>query len=166
MYEITNTIDSTAKAYYLAYRTLIKSHIDLCNFSNDTFSVYVFPAITSAVFSCEIALKNLIFLETGKEVRGHDLSRLFKQLSSDKQRNYMDITIKLYNRCSKFQKHNANINANIFNEKLVMCSNNFVEFRYLYEGGKKTDLDFLEAFMFAVNDLQNEYEDFICTYRR
>lgn len=166
MYKIKNIIDATAKAYYLAYRALIREHNELCSVSNLSFSVYVFPAITTAAFSCEIALKNLIYSETGREVKGHNLNKLFRQLSLDKQRYYRDTTINLYNVCSEYQKHDARIDENRFKELLLICSNNFVDFRYLYEGGKKTDLDFLEAFMFAVNDCQNEYADFISNNRK
>ena len=76
MYKIKNIIDATAKAYYLAYCALIREHNELCSVFNHSFSVYVFPAITTAAFSCEIALKNLIYSETGREVKGHNLNNL------------------------------------------------------------------------------------------
>ena len=166
MYKIKNIIDATAKAYYLAYCALIREHNEFCSVSNHSFSVYVFPAITTAAFSCEIALKNLIYSETGREVKGHNLNKLFKQLSVDKQSYYMDVTINLYNMRSEYQKHDARIDENRFEQLLLICSNNYIDFRYLYEGGKKTDLDFLEAFMFAINDCQNEYAGFIRNNRK
>ena len=55
---------------------------------------------------------------------------------------------------------------NDFEKLLLANSNCFVEWRYLYEGCKKADLDFLEAFMFSVNDCQNEYADFISKNRK
>ncbi len=166
MYKIENIVDGTAKAYYLAYLTLIEKHHEVSMFYNDDFSVYIFPAITIAAFSCELALKNLIFNECEKTIKGHELAKLFKELSIDKQNLYRDATIDLYNSCSKYQRHNANIDENDFEKLLLANSNCFVEWRYLYEGCKKADLDFLEAFMFAVNDCQNEYADFISKTRK
>ena len=51
----------------------------------------------------------------------------------------------------------------LFQSKLCENKNAFTKARYLYEGIPRFDLDFLEALMFALNDLDEEYIPFLKT---
>ena len=45
-------------------------------------------------------------------------------------------------------------------------ANAFVKWRYMYESPSKANLDFLEALMFALNDCEDDYFDFIKQTRK
>ena len=57
---VNNAVDATAVAYQLTYTCLMERDKEVRTFYSDQVSIYIFPAIINAAFSCEVALKNLI----------------------------------------------------------------------------------------------------------
>lgn len=99
MRTITNLIDGTAITYYLAYRCLMDKNQDVSDHYVDKISIYLFPAISLAAFSCELALKSRILDESSKKTKNHDLSKLFCFLSHGTQQDIILRTVNLYS-CS------------------------------------------------------------------
>ncbi|GIP53241.1 hypothetical protein [Paenibacillus vini] len=163
MKQIKGIVDSTAIAYFLSYKCLIDKHIEVCDFYSDFYSAYFVPAITTAAFSCELALKNIIEKEIGKSKSGHDLNKLFSQLKQDTQRIIIDRTVSAYNLKSKILKVTSVISESDFINLLLNHKDTFAIWRYFYEKDKLSslDLDFLEAFLFSVNGVQEDYKDYV-----
>nr|WP_315022157.1 hypothetical protein [uncultured Aminipila sp.] len=158
---VDNLTYGTAISYYLAYKCLMEKNKELCIYYNDNISMYVFPAITTAALSCEIALKNLIYLDTGKKERGHNLEKLFKALNQDTQTRYICQTVELYNLRLKKLGEVTVFTDDDFRLQLFSNKDIYTKCRYLYEGTVPVDLDFLEAFMFSLNSTFEDYENFI-----
>ncbi|CAN7768854.1 hypothetical protein LJR153_007381 [Paenibacillus sp. LjRoot153] len=158
---MSEIIQSAASAYYLAYKCLIDKHNEVCEFYNDTFSVYLFPAITNAAFSCELALKSISHSESGKTPKGHDLYKLFNKLSERTRSDFMERTIAAY--YFKSEKHGKphRLSEEEFIELLKSHKDTFTIWRYFYEQRNDADLDFIEAFMFCLNRIEDEYSLYV-----
>jgi hypothetical protein len=161
MKKIEGIIDATAKAYFLSYKCLMDKHIEVCDFTSEYFSSYFVPAITTAAFSCELALKNICEVETGQKVKGHDLSKLFAILDDSTQKEIIQRTISAYNNKSKILNVTDRIDENRFSELLFLHKDSFTLWRYFYEGNPSADVDFIEAFMFCINDVDDDYEEYL-----
>jgi hypothetical protein len=159
--QMSEIILSTAKAYFLSYKCLIDKHIEVCNFDSDYFSAYFVPAITTAAFSCELALKSIIHSESGKTSRGHDLNKLFSKLNEQNRNNIMKRAIQAYNIKSEVLRVSSKILEVDFYNLLGSHKDTFTTVRYFYEGISNLDLDFIEAFMFCLNDADDEYKAFV-----
>jgi hypothetical protein len=159
--QLSEIIHSTAKAYFLSYKCLIDKHIEVCNFDSDYFSAYFVPAITTAAFSCELALKSLLHSESGKTPRGHDLKKLFNKLDEQNHFHIMKRTIQAYNVKSEVLKVSSHISEKDFYNLLCSHKDTFTTVRYFYEGLSNLDLDFLEAFMFCLNDADEDYRTYV-----
>jgi hypothetical protein len=158
---IHNKIDGTAISYFLAYKCLMDKNQDVSNFYHDKLSIYLFPAISLAAFSCELALKAKIYSESRKKPKAHDLNKLFRLLNSHTQHDIIQRTIKLYNDKSKLLLSNDLINKDNFTDLIEEHKNSFVSWRYVHEGVPATDLDFLEVLMFCLNEFDEEFISFV-----
>ncbi|QUL53366.1 hypothetical protein KDC22_23615 [Paenibacillus tritici] len=161
MKEISDIVEATAKAYYLSYKCLIAKHIEVSNFYNDSYSAYFVPAITTAAFSCELALKNIRRSECGKIPKGHDLKKLFYQINETTRKDITYRTIQTYNLKSEILNAPEQFTEQEFENSLVLHKDTFVTWRYFYEGFTNTDVDFLEAFMFCLNDEEQSYGEYV-----
>lgn len=160
MNQKSEIIHSTANAYFLSYKCLIDKHIEVCNFDSEYFSAYFVPAITTAAFSCELALKHILHSESEKTPRGHDLNSLFNKLNQRTRRDVMERTIQAYNCKSEILSVSARIFEKDFYNLLRTHKDTFTIWRYFYERPSSMDLDFIEAFMFCLNGVDDDY----CTY--
>ena len=152
---VNNTVDATAVAYQLTYTCLMERDKEVRTFYSDQVSIYIFPAIINAAFSCEVALKNLIKAHQDKLVRGHDLKMLFEKMPQQLQKKYMDQTIALYNEIALCG--NGNLSPVEFSICLNEVKDTYEHKRYLYEKPFAVDIDFLESLMFSLNDSKEEY---------
>jgi HEPN domain-containing protein len=154
-------IDGTAISYFLAYKCLMDRNHDVKTYHNDYISIYFFPAVSLAAFSCELALKSKLLSESGRTSRSHDLSKLFSQFSLVKQREITNRTIKLFNLKSEKLLSQDRLDLEAFRHLLDRHKDSFVNWRYFHEGIPETDVDFLEALMFCLNDFDEEYYNYI-----
>ncbi|WP_339249094.1 hypothetical protein [Paenibacillus sp. FSL P2-0136] len=161
MKNVEGIIDATAIAYYLSYKCLIDKHIEVCDFTSEYFSAYFVPAITTAAFSCELALKNLCAVSNDKSVKSHDLNELLFMLDKSQKNEIVSRTINAYNKKSEILNVADYIDEKNFYELLIFHKNSFTIWRYFYEGNPSVDLDFIEAFMFCLNSVDDEYEEYI-----
>lgn len=161
MEKMSELINSTAIAYFLSYKCLINKHIEVCNFENENFSVYFIPAITTAAFSCELALKSILESEREKSPRGHDLNKLFNQLNQQTRIDIMKRTVQAYDFKANILGVSARTSEKDFFDLLASHKDTFITIRYFYEGTSDFDLDFIEAFMFCLNGLDDDYSDFV-----
>jgi HEPN domain-containing protein len=159
--QMSEIIHSTAKAYFLSYKCLIDKHIEVCNFYSDYFSAYFIPAITTAAFSCELALKSILHPQIGKTPRGHDLNKLFSKLNQQSRIDIMERTIQAYNVKSEVLRVPTQISEADFYNLLCSHKDTFTTVRYFYEGISNLDIDFVEAFMFCLNDAEDDYRAFV-----
>lgn len=108
------------------------------NSENHQKSVLIIPIIVNASFACELFLKCILPDGT----HGHELDRLFSSLDKESQNEiifYTGFTIK----CS-----NPEYTSEDFWKDLKNNSNNFVKWRYLYEGrSQKANLQFIITFL-------------------
>lgn len=79
----------------------------------------IVPAVVNMVFACEVALKSLLPAGTA----GHKLRELYDKLDPSDQR---EVRIRV--------EGEMNCDESTFLAKLDESSNNFVEWRYSYEG--------------------------------
>lgn len=163
MNQLSNWYEITGVSYCLAYMAIMKGHKFVASQNDEHMSTYIFPAIVNAALACEIALKNHISNAAGTRTYGHDLQTLFRSMAVEKQQYYMHATVCLYNANAQLQEHDARIDEKLFQRKLFENKNAFTKARYLYERIPCFDLDFLEALMFALNDLDEEYIPFLKT---
>lgn len=155
---ICNLIDGTAAAYLLAYTCLMEKDKEVREYYSDKLSVYIFPATINAALSCEIALKNLIYIQEKKFIRGHNLKKLFQRISPKLQKKYLEQTISFYNEITLGGK--GNLSPTEFMKCLDEAKETYEHKRYIYEKAVSIDIDFLEALMFSLNDAREEYIDF------
>jgi hypothetical protein len=158
---LINLIDGTSVSYFLAYKCLMERNEDVSNFYKDNISIYLFPAVSLAAFSCELALKSKIFNECGKKTKVHDLHKLFTLLNSITQEDIMNRTINSYNMKSKVLQSIDTINFERFTDLLYRHKDSFVSWRYFHEGIPESDIDFLEALMFCLNGFDEDYKDYV-----
>lgn len=153
-----NLVDGTAVAYLLAYTCLMEKDKEVRDFYSGQASIYVFPAVINAAFSCEVALKNLINAHEDRFVRGHDLKVLFEKMSPQLQKKYADQTIAFYNEIALCG--NGKMASTEFLRCLDEAKDTYEHKRYLYEKPFGVDIDFLESLMFSLNDAREEYVAF------
>lgn len=158
---INDLIDGTATSYFLAYKCIMLKNHELCDYYGDKVSAYFFPAVTLAAFSCELALKYRIKNDCGKIERGHNLEKLFETLNYESRCDVVDRTIKLYNYKASILESSDLLTSVRFDSLLSNIKNAFVDWRYYFEGNAQGDIDFLEALMFCLNDVDDEYERFL-----
>lgn len=84
-------IELTANAYFESYKCLMDSHISVWDKNRESYSVFFVPAITTAAFSCELAIKSMIQKESETIPKTHDLNKLFYQLN--KKRNHKKLLL-------------------------------------------------------------------------
>lgn len=53
-------------------------------------TILTVPGAVCAAFSCELYLKYIVFMETGKHIRGHKLELLFKECSDRSQQSLIE----------------------------------------------------------------------------
>ena len=156
-----------ANSYYLAYKCLMDKNRELCEFYNDRTSVYFFPAISLATFSCELALKHKILQTkehaTFKGRRGHDLEYLFKSLDINQKQEIIERTVELYNlKTDLYNKTDLIYEVNFYS---ILKENKdvFVDFRYIYDNQilYTANIDYIEALMFCLNDVSEDYESYL-----
>ena len=101
------------------------------------------PYIVNASFCLEILIKLILYYETKKWVRGHNLLRLYEQISTDIKKRINE-TFKIhhkkneyYKKISKMIKNEASINIkwNVAS-LLALSSNAFENWRYAFDKGK------------------------------
>lgn len=158
-------IKFTSISYYLAYKCLIQRHFEQSNYYGDKeiISVSTFPAITLCSFSCEIALKKMLYEERKIQIKTHDLEYLFFKLKKETQEYYLSETLRLMGIKKDYYKYENDIDFNVLLKENKLT---FETTRYLYDSkGFSVDIDFLEAFMFALNDEMDSYLIFISTYK-
>lgn len=162
MEKINGPIDATATAYVLAYKCIMEKNKEVCNYYQDEISIYIFPAITIAALACEIAIKDRLDPRT----RGHDLSKLFNKLNADQQNKYKTHTRKLYNIRHEILKISTASETLNFEQELHSCKDIFIKCRYLYEDSFSINVGFLESFLFAINDADDEYVEYLNRIKR
>lgn len=160
MQKINNLIEGTSIAYFLAYKCLMERNQEVTNYYYDSFSIYIFPAVTMAAFSCEVALKNHLS-KVGIAMGGHNLKKLFYALPTIAQDKYAITTVRLENCLSATLNKEPIFGLADFEKALDRCRLTFTKCRYLYEGIQDIDIDFVETFMFALNDEADQYESFL-----
>lgn len=165
MKRINHVIDGAAISYFLAYKCLMEKNLELCNYYRDKISSYIFPALTLAAFSCELALKARIKDECGKIKRGHDLEKLFRELTYNSCLDLMNRTRILYDLKARIYKSSDSFIPLDFNRLLSLSKDTFTTCRYFYEGSMSVNLDFLEALMFCLNDVDDDYQAFILKFK-
>lgn len=84
----------------------------------------VVPAVVCSAFALELYLKLLIKIETGNCAKGHELEKLFNQLT-DKTRTEIERSFFSNEKCEKSQLNSA----------LVEFSRAFCDWRYIHEQG-------------------------------
>ena len=91
----------------------------------------IMAAIVGLAFACELYLKALYFLETGKtrDGRTHRLNVLFAALGEETKEAV----------AAKYDERRRGLDLDL-NDDLLTFANAFVDFRYVYEG-KAGDLD-------------------------
>ena len=154
------TIDATALSYFLAYKTLIREHHSYCAHYSEKISMYLFPAVVVMALSCEIALK----AKCNKIRKKHDLKTLFSSLDEKMQEKYIKETIRLYNMKSEQCNSTDRLTEETFWDNLKSNKDVFMNCRYLYEGVEEADMDFLEAFMYALVDEGENYKEYLSSY--
>lgn len=101
---------------------------------------YSMSAIVLYAFSIELGLKALLSFEGKKEIKEHDLRKLFFMLSQE-ARNEVIGTLPE----ERFKIH--------FDKYLEENKHNFVDWRYYYEKTTIASSDFLKAFAQAIIDV-------------
>lgn len=114
------------RAQYLQYACSENEEERNISVSTSTSSIILYA------FSIEIGLKALIKLGGDKPPYIHDLKKLFYKLSPKTQDN-----IKVNLPEERFQVN--------FNSYLERNKNNFENWRYIYEGGRSANPDFIQA---------------------
>lgn len=92
---------------------------------------------------------------------GHDLKKLFYALPTIAQDKYAITTVRLENCLSATLNKEPIFGLADFEKALDRCRLTFTKCRYLYEGIQNIDIDFVETFMFALNDEADQYESFL-----
>lgn len=54
--------------------------------------LYVVPAIANGAFACELYFKAIRWMESGKKERGHELVKLYKELSDASKESILEIS--------------------------------------------------------------------------
>lgn len=100
------------------------------------------PYITCVSFSIELYLKCILQIEGAKDVRGHKLAALFKQLSKAARDNVLFYLRGAY--------ADLSLPEHFLNNELVNIDNSFVEWRYVHEKDfAHINLQFLRRFAWA-----------------
>ena len=160
MHKINNPIEATSIAYFLAYKCLMERNQEVSDYYRNNISIYIFPAVTLASLSCEIALKNHLN-NVGITMKVHNLRQLFDAIPMKEQTRYTDATVCLENYKLNVLNMEFKFNQTEFTNALERCKLTFTNCRYLYEGIQNIDVDFIERFMFALNDEADQYESFL-----
>lgn len=106
-------------------------------------SWYTTPEITNAAFACEIYMKTLSFDATAALSRGHDLSILWHNLSTEDRRGIKEELTSIDNTISDDQ----------FDSMLSNISNAFDVWRYIYEkNGASIQLGYLRSLCCALRE--------------
>lgn len=153
-------IKVTSTVYFLAYKCLMEKNKEVADYSNLNKSIYIVPAATLATFSCEIALKCLLS-KSIKNPHGHDLKCLFDKLQKTDKDKYTKITINLENCLLRRTCKEDTYDVEDFSKELNECRLAFINNRYIYEKPTCINIDFIETFMFALNDEEQDYEAFL-----
>ncbi len=97
-------------------------------------SIVAIPLAVNAAFACEIAIKRVIEIRSGNQVRGHNLRNLWGQIDAPDQSMVIPLVCKA-----------VPLAESRFDEYLDKCSETFEDFRYAYESpvGNFTNLPFL-----------------------
>lgn len=98
---------------------------------------YSMSAIVLYAFSIELGLKALLCFEGKKEIKEHDLNKLFFTLSEDARNEVIGALPE-----ERFKIH--------FDKYLEENKHNFVDWRYYYEKTNIASSDFLEGFAYAI----------------
>lgn len=157
MKKVKGIIDATATAYVLAYKCLMEKNMEVCNSFQDDISIYIFPAMTIAALACEIAIKDKLKAKT----KGHELDKLFNKLDANQQNKYREHTKELYNIRNKILGRSTSLKILDFEQELQDCKDIFIKCRYLYESKLSVNIGFLESFLFAINDADDEYVEYL-----
>lgn len=105
------------------------------------------PATTLAAFSCELFMKSMLYTEDANVIKLHDLSKLFKKLKPEAQKQIQE------NTCLKYE---ALLNQQIdFYKELDVCANLFVTSRYCYEQGVSVNMIFVGCILQALFEYAN-----------
>ncbi len=107
-----------SSSFFLAFQRCLEAR----QLPNGQFQMPIAPAIVCAAFSIEIGFKAIILGE-GNTATGHNLSELFKKISSARQ----DLIIK-----------EVGLDRTVFTDALDLVSHAFIEWRYIYEKDSAT----------------------------
>ena len=117
---------------------------EIWKFGSHGLTLYTYPYIVNAVFSIEIYLKCIIFIERERTQtsKGHDIFKLFKHCSEQSQRvmsEQFDSLIQekyiLFNALSELASSKFDRCISWDMESVLRdCKNAFVHFRYAFEG--------------------------------
>ncbi|MCF8495200.1 MAG: hypothetical protein K9G62_00870 [Alphaproteobacteria bacterium] len=103
-------------------------------------SDFITPYVVNASFSLELNLKLLVFYETNKWPKGHNLLELFKKLSADKQKEIKDAFIEKSKNSRELQEILKRLEEGDFGIEwelqnlLDRSSQAFETWRYAFEG--------------------------------
>lgn len=126
--EMQDRAHSYGVSFIMAARRLMEQRYT----SATEFTMLPGPAIVCYAFSIELILKSILLRE-GKSVKGHDLLKLFNNLSPESKLN---ITSQIE---SSFQ-----VSLDEFNKNLGEIKNSFNDFRYIHETDHAfANLDFI-----------------------
>ena len=113
-------IYNAARAY-AAGAGVIEKHTRIEN----TMMFAIQPCVTCATFAVELYLKCLLEIQGNQNVKGHNLLKLFQQLSGENKQGIL----------THFQKRakNEHLPMGFLEAKFQEMENAFVEWRYLHE---------------------------------
>lgn len=136
-----NKIYEISNQYFKIY----KNNANSKKLPNGQIEFLVFPAIVCLVFSIELKLKFLIYIQKNILVRNHKLDNLYKNLDSETQSN--------------LKTKMENWGYNDFDSILHVESNSFATWRYIYECDSKLNLRlcFLKDFCLELDNVCKKY---------
>lgn len=111
------------------------------------------PMVVCMTFSVELYLKCLVWLETGKAPRGHNLEQLMALVSQpirDRVKHHYDDFIDQGPYKSGFTGPGVQPDAAVFDVALKVASDGFVSWRYVYEQDMAHGLNLAMYFAYAV----------------
>ncbi len=138
-----NKIYTISNQYFKVY----KNNANSKKLPDGQIEFLVFPAIVCLVFSIELKLKFLIYVQKNILVEEHELDELYKNLDSETQ--------------TKLKTKMENLGHNDFDSILQVESKSFVTWRYIYESDSKLNIHlcFLKDFCLELDNICKKYID-------
>jgi hypothetical protein len=128
------TLSEDQEVYLTARAFMVACSILVAKFSHDEKTMPIVPMITNLAFATELFLKSLIMKDGGPVPmgrEGHDISRLYRLLTSDQKDSIMGI----------LEQKMKPMEREFLEEKISSVHKVFVEWRYVYEKNERKKID-------------------------